>query len=498
MSRSAKVVLGLVAAVIVFGILAGGALLTIRVLEILFDPRAVDPANVVMCSESYACSVIHPIVYGLIFVFIYLTGFAYTTLLERKLIAWFQQRVGPNRVGPGGFLQPLADAIKLIFKEDIMPDRADRFVYNLAPLLKAIPAIVVVAVIPLGPDILLPWFDGMVYQVPLAIADVNVGILWLLAVTSLGTYGVVLAGWASNNKYAMLGGIRATAQMISYELALGMSIAVPVMIVGSMSLMDIINHQRNVWDWIVFQNPLAAGILILALFAEVSRSPFDLTEAEQELTAGFMTEYSGMKFAAFMMSEYMGMIAVAMIVSATFFGGFHIIPVDGAPILGPIFFIGKIVLFLVFFIWVRSTLPRIRYDRLMSFGWKVLLPLSIVAVMWTAISVVIGDESGNPLVYGVVSAIFFVLVVGFGLAFLRRSAEEETSQEAPDLMNDPIVTGERRGAGALAINLIGGLIAIPFAIVNGLAGFLEKVEKSTQVPAPNSEETAITPKGSGD
>lgn len=498
MSRSTKIALGLLAALIVGAALVGGLLVTIRILEILFDPRAVDPANVVICRENAACAVLHPIIFGLIFVLVLLTGFAYTTLLERKFIAWFQQRVGPNRTGPQGLLQPLADAVKLIFKEDIIPDQADKPVYYLAPLLKTIPVLMVVMVIPIGPPILLPWFDGLVYQVPLGIADVNVGVLWLLALTSLATYGVVLAGWSSNNKYAMLGGIRASAQMISYELSLGLAMAVPVMIVGSMSVGDIINAQRNVWDWLVFQNPLAAGILVLTLFAEVSRAPFDLTEAEQELTAGFMTEYSGMKFAAFMMAEYVGMIAVAMIVSSMFFGGYHLIPVDNAPLLGPIFFIGKIVLFLIFFIWVRATLPRIRYDRLMAFGWKVLLPLSILAVAWTAVSVVIGEESGSPSAYGLASAVFFVLVVGFGVAFLRRSGEQEQPAE-PDLALDPIITGERKGAGAIALTILGGLIAIPFAIINGLASFLEQVAENSKGPAPASDETAITTttKGAG-
>src|SRR5262245_37207424 len=201
---------------------------------ILNPDRRID--HVILCAQSDGCRLLHPIIYGIIFVFVVITGFAYTTLLERILIAWFQQRSGPNRVGPRGLLQPAADAVKLIFKEDIIPDTVDAPVYYLAPMLKVVPVLIVLAVIPLGPDIIIPWFDGNWYQIPLGMADVNVGILWLLGITSLATYGIVLAGWSSNNKYAMLGSLRASAQMISYELSLGLTMAVPVMIVGSMSL----------------------------------------------------------------------------------------------------------------------------------------------------------------------------------------------------------------------------------------------------------------------
>ncbi len=492
MSTPARIGLGLLAVAVVFAVLGAGLFVTVNVLQALFDPTFVDPQRVVQCSESSTCSVVWPIVFGLIFVFTIITGFAYTTLLERKFIAWFQQRVGPNRVGPFGLLQPAADAVKLIFKEDIIPDKADKPIYYLAPLLKTVPALIVLAVVPLGPSILLPWIDGFYYVVPLGLADVNVGVLWLLAITSIGTYGVTLAGWASNNKYAMLGGLRASAQMISYELSLGLAMAVPVMIVGSMSLGAIIEAQKYIHNWFVFQNPLAAGILILTLFAEVSRAPFDLVEAEQELTAGFMTEYSGMKFAMFMMAEYIGMIAVGVIVSSLYFGGYHFILVDQAPILGPIFLIGKVVLFLIFFIWARATLPRVRYDRLMALGWKVLLPLALLAVTWTAVATVIGDASGSPFVYTVASGIFFVVVVAGGFYFLRDPEEDRRRTEEADLANDPIVTGERRGPVWTALNIVGGFVAIPFVLVEGLIRGLETIEKAGQ-PA-NTDEKAIVPK----
>ena len=260
---------------------------------------------------------------------------------------------------------------------------------------------------------------------PLGLSDPNVGVLWLLAITSIGTYGVVLAGWASNNKYAMLGGLRATAQMLSYELSLGLTMAVPILIVGSMSLGDIIHSQTYIYQWFIFQNPLAAAILFIALLAEVNRSPFDLPEAEQELTQGYMTEYSGMKFALFMMAEYLGMIAISVIVCSLYLGGYN----DGfglvqhLPFLGPVVLIGKVVLFLIGMIWIRATLPRIRYDRLMSFGWKIMLPLALVAVMWSAVAVMVGDAFSSPIAYAIAAGIFFVVVVAARLMFLRRSGE---------------------------------------------------------------------------
>jgi NADH-quinone oxidoreductase subunit H len=450
-----------------------------------------DASKVVQCSTSAVCRVVHPIVYGLIFILVYITGFAYTTLLERRVLAVIQQRIGPNRVGFKGFMQPAADAVKLIFKEDVLPDKADKWVFYLAPMLKVVPALIVVAVIPMGPDILVPWFDGNWYQVPLGFSDVNVGVLWILGITSLGTYGVVLAGWASNNKYAMLGGLRATAQMLSYELPMGLAIAVPVMIAGSMAVGQIVDLQKYPWQWLIFQNPLAGGILLLALFAEVSRAPFDLVEAEQELTAGFMTEYSGMKFAMFMMAEYLGMIAVSMVAISLFFGGYHFFFVDAMPILGPVVMIVKIVLFLTFFIWVRGTLPRIRYDRLMAFGWKVLLPLALVAVTWTAIAVVLRETSLT--LYSVVSAIFFVVIVVGGLFFLSADTSEETEEEY-DMLDDPLITGERSSGAWTALNIVGGIIAIPFAIVGGIINALESIGEAAEGP---SDETAIVPTDQG-
>lgn len=451
-----------------------------------------DPAKVQACYDNATCAIAWPIVWTLIIALLVITGFAYTTLLERKILAFIQKRVGPNRVGPGGFMQPAADAVKLIFKEVVVPDGVDKPVFFLAPIIKAVPVLFIFAVIPFGPALRFPWFDGNWYDLPLTLADVNVAVLFILGITSIGTYGIVLAGWASNNKYAMLGGLRASAQMISYELTMGLTMAVPVLLASSMSVLDIVNAQRYPWDWFIFQNPLAAGILLIALFAETSRSPFDLVEAEQELTAGFMTEYSAMQFAMFMMAEYMGMIAVSAVFVSLYVGGFHFLPVDNMPILGPLVFGGKIFLFLCFFIWVRGTLPRIRYDRLMSLGWKVLLPLSIVAVAWSSIAVILRDASFP--VYVVTSIIFFLVIVVGGLFFLSRESGKEFVSAEENIYDDPMITGQNRSIGWIALNLVGGLLAIPFAIVNGIIGSLETFGKAASGP---SDETAIVPSDKG-
>jgi NADH-quinone oxidoreductase subunit H len=477
----------------------GGLIYTVSdaVLKFVFNPsQRVSPEQIVVCSTDSTCSTIHGFVYSAILLFVVITGFAYTTLLERRFIAWFQHRVGPNRVGPLGLLQPLADAIKLITKEDIVPSGASKAVWFLAPVIKVVPVLIVLAVIPLGPDLLIPWFDGKWYQIHLYLADPNVGILWLLGITSIGTYGIVLAGWASNNKYAMLGGLRATSQMISYELTLGLGMAVPVMIVGSMALGDIARGQVMIWDWFIFQNPLAAAVLFIALLAEVSRAPFDLVEAEQELTAGFMTEYSGMKFALFMMAEYLGMIAISMILATLYLGGYQdgFGLVNSVPILGPLVLIGKVVLLLIFMVWIRATLPRIRYDQLMQFGWKVLLPLALVAVCWSAIALVIGDVFGDPIAYAVAAGVLFALLAVGGIVYLRRLGKDE--EPADELIDDPIVTGERKGIGWGLLNVVGALLAIPFALVRLLTDQLEKIAEAGGVKVSQAEQP-VPPRGLG-
>jgi NADH-quinone oxidoreductase subunit H len=316
-----------------------------------------------------------------ILAFVLLTGFAYTTLYERKLLARIQIRIGPNRTGPFGFLQPAADGVKLIFKEEMIPAHAYKFAFVLAPIITVIPAVVIMAVVPWGES-----FALFGREITLYIADINVAVLYLLSVASISVYGIVLAGWSSNNKYAMLGGLRSTAQMISYELALGLAFVGPILLAGSMSLLDIIRAQQET-AWYFIYNPLGAAIFYIAMLAEVNRAPFDMPEAEQELTAGYHTEYSGMKFSQFFMGEYIKMIAVSAIFATLFFGGFAGPFVDRLPLLGPLYLFLKILLSLGLMIWIRATLPRLRYDRLMAFGWKILLPLSLLNVFLTAVAI---------------------------------------------------------------------------------------------------------------
>jgi NADH-quinone oxidoreductase subunit H len=312
-------------------------------------------------------------------------GFAYLTFYERKVLARIQVRVGPNRAGPGGVLQPIADGLKLIFKEELIPANADKLIFILAPIITVFPALVITAVIPWGDTITL--FGR---EIHLHLADINVGVLYITAIASISVYGITLAGWSSNNKYAMMGGLRASAQMISYEIALGLAFIGPIMLASSMSLIDIVNaqHQMGWWRWLLYQ-PLGPFIFLIASVAEVNRAPFDMPEAEQELTAGYHTEYSGMKFALFFMAEYIKMIAVSMIAATLFFGGFRGPFIDQLPWLGPLYLLIKVLILLFFMIWIRATLPRIRYDRLMAFGWKVLLPTALLNVFITALILVL-------------------------------------------------------------------------------------------------------------
>jgi NADH-quinone oxidoreductase subunit H len=320
-----------------------------------------------------------------------LTGFAYLTLYERRALARIQVRIGPNRAGPQGLLQPVADAIKLIFKEELTPAKVYKVVFFLAPVVTVVPSIVIAAVIPWGPVNPPMVLFGRV--ITPYIADINVGVLYLMSVASIAVYGIVLAGWSSNNKYAMLGGMRSSAQMISYELALGLSFVTAILLANSMRMLDIVEAQRSIW--FAFLQPVGAAIFLIATLAEVNRAPFDMPEAEQELTAGYHSEYSGMKFALFFMAEYQKMIVISAIAATLFFGGYLGPGVDRYPWLGMIYMFVKIVILLFGMIWVRATLPRIRYDRLMAFGWKVLLPLSLVVVFITAVGILLAQEFNN-------------------------------------------------------------------------------------------------------
>jgi NADH-quinone oxidoreductase subunit H len=360
---------------------------------------------------------------AVVMVMVLLTGFAYLTLYERRALARIQVRIGPNRAGWQGLLQPIADAVKLIFKEELTPARADKLIFVIAPIVTVVPAMIIAAVIPLGTQFTLPFFNRVIR---LYVADINVGVLYLAAIASIAVYGIVLAGWSSNNKYAMLGGMRSTAQMISYELALGLCFVVAILLGNSMSLVDVVEAQKGMWFAVL--QPVGALIFMVATLAEVNRAPFDMPEAEQELAAGYHTEYSGMKFALFFMAEYEKMIVICMIAATLYFGGYRefwflkdtILSVDRTWWLGPIYLLLKVVVLLFFMIWVRATWPRIRYDRLMAFGWKVLLPLSIAVVFLTALGILLAAQFGSIYIWTIPALSIFaglitVLLVNISL-----------------------------------------------------------------------------------
>lgn len=302
---------------------------------------------------------------------------AYLVWAERKLLARLQVRLGPNRAGIFGLLQPIADSIKMLTKEDIVPEQADRFIFLLAPAVVAVTALLMFAVVPFGPTIVL-WGK----EVPLVISDINVGLLFIFAMASLGVYGVALGGWASNSKFALLGGIRGAAQMISYELALGLSLVPVVMLANSFSLVDIVNAQAD-YPFIIVQ-PLAFTIFVLSSMAESKRIPFDLPEAENELGAGFHTEYSGMRFGLFFIGEYVHMQVLGALIAVFFLGGWR-----GPFLAPPVWLLIKIIVVAFIMIWIRGTLPRLRYDQLMELGWKVLIPASLVNIVITGAVILI-------------------------------------------------------------------------------------------------------------
>lgn len=412
---------------------------------------------VIECAANGTCTTIHAIVSSGILFFLLLTGFAYTTLLERRLLAWIQSRIGPNRAGPKGLLQPVADGIKLIFKEDVTPAGANKVIFWLAPVIKVVPALLVVAVVPLGPKVAIPWFDGNWYRINQGLVDINVGALWILGITSIGIYGIVLSGWASNNKYSMLGGLRSSAQMISYELSMGLAVVVPVMLASSMSIGDIIDAQNDppILGWFVFQNPIAAAVLFVALLAEVNRSPFDLPEAEQELTAGYHTEYSGMKFALFFMAEYIGMITVSMIGAAFYLGGYHFIFVDELPLLGPLVYIIKVIVLLSGMIWVRATFPRIRYDKLMQLGWKIMLPVALAMVVWTSVLIMV-EASVSRAVYLVFAWVTGIIMLLVGTALFGRL---DRAQDSGDSRVEVVSMSGSGGVGTLAFRAVDKVVS---------------------------------------
>ena len=336
--------------------------------------------------------------------------------LERKLVAWMQQRIGPNRTGPFGLLQPIADAVKLIIKENIFPSGVEKITYFLAPMMSMIPALAAFAVIPFGSPVRI-----MGRTVNLQVADVNIGVLYILALSSLAVYGAVLAGWSSNNKYSLLGGLRTSAQMISYELPIGLSIVSIVLLTGSLSLSEVVRSQASHGIWNIFPQFLGFIILLISYNAELNRAPFDLGEAESELVAGYHTEYSGFRFAMFYMGEYVNMVTVAALVTVLFLGGWQ---APFGPEIPLLWFLIKIFAFILLYMWVRATFPRVRYDQLMALGWKILVPASLANLAMTAVIIVLGGPNAVRIlsVGSIVLAVLVGLVLKAAVALRTKSA----------------------------------------------------------------------------
>jgi NADH-quinone oxidoreductase subunit H len=375
---------------------------------------------------------------SLILIFTLLIGFGYLTWYERRFLARIQVRIGPNRAGPQGLLQWVADAIKLIFKEELTPANVYKLVFFFAPVVTMVPSIVIAAVIPWGTS-----FQLGGRTIPLYLADINVGVIYLMSIASIAVYGIVLAGWSSNNKYAMMGGLRSSAQMISYELTLGLGFVIAILMGNSMSLVEIVEAQKGMWFAAI--QPVGYLLFFIATLAEVNRHPFDMPEAEQELTAGYHTEYSGMKFALFFMAEYQKMIVVSMIGATLFLGGYRefwflkdtFLSVDRAWFLGPVYLFVKVVILLGVMIWVRASWPRIRYDRLMTFGWKILIPLSLSVVFITAVGILLAES--NPVLLTVLSLkiptlsivpIFSILVGLIAVMVVNRELRRKANERA--------------------------------------------------------------------
>ncbi len=336
-------------------------------------------------------AIVADVIKSAIVIFALLTAFAYMTLIERRVVARIQGRLGPNRAGPFGLFQPVADAVKMAFKEQIVPANAKKLVYLIAPLISVVVALSAFAVVPIGNN----WLVNKPSVWDPFIGDINVGLLWILSISSLAVYGIVLGGWSSGNRYSLLGSLRSAAQMVSYETSLGLALSGTLMWAGTLSMVGIVKAQLPYGPagqgiWFVLAQPLGFVIYIIAGVAEVNRAPFDLPEAEQELTAGYLTEYSGLRWSLYQMAEYINMITVSAVASTLFFGGWSLFGLERIPVLSILIFLAKVACFLFLFIWLRATLPRIRYDRLMRLGWQLLLPLAVLNVVITAIVVALG------------------------------------------------------------------------------------------------------------
>src|SRR5260370_26457316 len=332
--------------------------------------------------------VVASVIKGAIVILALLTAFAYMTLIERRVVAKIQGRLGPKRAGPFGFFQPIADGVKMAFKEQIVPAQAKKVIYVMAPVISVVVALCAFAVIPIGNG----WLDGKQSVWDPYIGDINVGLLWILAISSLSVYGIVLGGWASGNRYSLLGSLRSAAQMVSYETSLGLALSGTLMWAGTLSLVGIVHSQLDQHIWFIFAQPLVFVLYLIAGVAEVNRAPFDLPEAEQELTAGYLTEYSGLRWSLYQMAEYINMITVSAVASTLFLAGwsFFGFGLENIPVVPIVIFLIKVAIFLFLFIWLRATLPRIRYDHLMRLGWTLLLPLAVLNVVITATVVALG------------------------------------------------------------------------------------------------------------
>lgn len=378
-------------------------------------------------------SILYVIVIPAIKAVIYCTLMAITagilTIIERRTLGFMQVRKGPNRVGWEGSLQWVADTIKLMFKEDVVPSRSDRFIHFLAPALLATPALAVFALLPFGPEVSFPVPGLGAVTTPLYAADVNVALLLVLAITTIGIYGVILAGWASNSKYALMGGLRSAAQLISYEVPMGFAVVSVVLMANTLSLRGIIEAQREAHVWFIFPGLVAFFIYFVSGVAETNRIPFDLPEAESELVAGFHTEYSGMKWSFFFMAEYANMVTISAIATTLFFGGWlppfpNVRWLSFLGLLPPAFwFLGKVFFFLMVYIWLRATFPRYRFDQLMALGWKTLIPLSIGNLVLIALFALWGQPGIQLL------GLLLTITVGAGLAVVFRRTPGPRSSE---------------------------------------------------------------------
>jgi NADH-quinone oxidoreductase subunit H len=410
--------------------------------------------------------VVASIIKGAIIIFALLTAFAYMTLIERRVVAGMQGRLGPNRAGPFGMFQPVADAIKMAFKEQIVPSQAKKLIYLIAPVISVVVALSAFAVVPIGRE----WNPGHTSVWDPFISDLNIGILWILSISSLAVYGIVLGGWASGNRYSLLGSLRSAAQMVSYETSLGLALSGALMWAGTLSMVSIVHQQLAQGIWFLFAQPLGFVVYLIAAIAEVNRAPFDLPEAEQELTAGYLTEYSGLRWSLYQMAEYINMITTGAVATTLFLGGWSLFGLENLfPGFSIIIFLVKVAFFLFLFIWLRATLPRIRYDRLMRLGWQGLLPLAVVNIVLTAITVALGLPWW-------VSGLLGLAIIIVALLLLRRQSIVEGTRFEESM---PAGTGQEKLVLPTSVRLV-------------------KFEKPAELPPPaesaEAEPSATMPK----